>query len=304
MPNSRTDMEWIDGFLQGELSESEVLTFRERLTTEPAFAVLFEEQKLLADGIRLSRLIEKMRHFQELGQEIDEGLLDEGTIGEAVRYDKSLEVLERFKEKGKELDKVATQEVTKRSLTSYLFSRYSAAAAILLLLISFWWVNGNYSSHSIIKDLNEPFLNYQQAGIPQNNNKILKEGKTTFFSGDYKTTIDKLLIIQKQDTDAFYESQGLLAYAYFSNQNYSMAVNQFDLLINDYYNRLTVDYQDKNRLRWTRLLAYLGNNQEQTPFFKQELAYFLQHDSEKYRQKAVVLRDRLNSNWRKLLLSK
>lgn len=301
MLNPKTDSEWMDGFLRAELSESEVVTFQQRLTNEPAFAALFEEQQLIATGIRLNGLNEKVLHFQALGKSLDAGGLEEATIGQAVRYERNMDVLERFKERGRELDEVNTKTPKKSKLISYLFSRYTSAAAVLLLLIGFWWVIGNYSNQSIIKDSNEPFLNYQQAGNSQQNNKAMEEGRAAFFKADYKTTIDKLSIITEQDNIVFYEAQGLLAYTYFNNQEYSKAISQFDLLINDYYNQLTIDYQDKNRLRWTRLLAYLGSNQENTPFFKKELAFFLQNKSEKYQKKAQLLQSKIESNWRKLL---
>jgi len=300
MPNQEKDIEWIDNFLKGKLSESEVVTFQKRLAEEATFADLFEEAQLIATGIRLNGLTKRVRHFQALGKSLDESGLEEETIGQAIRYERNMDVLERFKERGKELDEVAASVPKKGKLTSYLFNRYTSVAAVLLLLVTFWWANGNYSNVSIIEDLNEPFLNYQQAGTTQDYNEVMKEGKNAFFNKDYNTAIGKFLTISNQHNDIFYEAQGLLAYTYFNNRDYSKAINQFNLLINDYYDNLSIDYKDKNRLRWTRLLAYLGNNQEKTPFFIQELDFFLQNKSEKYQKKAELLQSKIDSNWRKL----
>lgn len=301
MPKSRTDSEWIDGFLRKELSDKDVVIFQGRLAQESAFASLFKEQQLLADGIRLSMLSNKVNHFQQLGQKIDGDLLEDQTIGQAVRYDKNLLVLERLREKGDILDKVEKQQTTKWSLTKYIFNKYAAVAAMLLIVLSSWWLNETYSNKSIIKNLYEPFLDYQQASTSQNNHTTLEEAKNAFFMGDYKIAISKLLTFSEKDNNIFYEAQGLLAFAYFHNQDYSMSIKQFDKIIS-YQDKLSVDFQDKNRLRWTRLLAYLGSNQVQSSFFKQELTFFLNHNSEKYREKAILLNKKINSNWRRLPL--
>ncbi len=171
MPKSRTDSEWIDGFLRKELSDKDVVIFKERLAQENSFAALFKEQQLLAEGIRLSMLSNKVNHFQQLGQEIDGDLLDEQTIGEAVRYDKNLAVLDRLKEKGKVLDQ---KLVVKHSNTK---KRWSIAASLLFLVGLSWYLLlfNSKSKHELLAEkYNQP---YPAFGISKGNTENLHKNQ-------------------------------------------------------------------------------------------------------------------------------
>lgn len=304
MPNPETDIEEIDSFLLGKLSSSARADFEKRVATDADFATLFSEQKLVSDGIRLARMSEQVGYFQGLNvlAEDVEMEVEENIIGEAVRVEKNLDVLARFRERGAELDEEESKKEPKTKILSISFIRYAAVAATFLILVTFWWADLNYSNSSIINDLNEPFLNYQQAGTSPKEN-IIKVAKKDFFSGNYQKAIDNLLLIRKEDGTVFYEAQGLMAYTYFNKADYTNAINQFDLLIGSYYDSLSIEYQDKNRLRWTRFLAYLGDNQKDSSFFQKELDFFLNNKSEIYRKKAQLLQTSLNSNWRKLILN-
>ena len=301
MLNSKTDMEWIDGFLRQELSESEVATFQERLAKEPAFAALFEEQELILNGIRLHQLSDKVRHFQQMGHEIDEGLLDDGTIGEAVRYDRSLDVLERLKARGQEMDEVEeVQQATKRSFIRAIFNRYSAIAAMLLFLVCFWWVNGNYSSQSIARDSIEfPLSNQSMKNSSKGNFNI---GKKSFFNKDYEKALKILEEVPLGNND-YFEAQVLLAYNLFEMKKYDESINQFNQLIDKDFESLPNIYKNENKLRWNRLVAYVGKNNLLSPIFQQELEFFLNSKSDFYRNKAIKLNKELNSTWRLIVIN-
>ncbi len=301
MLNSKTDMEWIDGFLRQELSESEVATFQERLAKEPAFAALFEEQELILNGIRLHQLSDKVRHFQQMGQEMDGNLLDDGTIGEAVRYDRSSAVLERFREKGKEMDeKEELQQATKRGLISYIFSRYAAAAAVLLFLVSFWWANEYYSSQAIAKNSIEFPLSNESMKNPSKGNFNL--GKKAFFNKDYEKALKILEEVPLENND-YFEAQVLLAYNLFEMKKYDESINQFNQLIDKDFESLPNIYKNENKLRWNRLVAYVGKNNLLSPIFQQELEFFLNSKSDFYRNKAIKLNKELNSTWRLIVIN-
>ncbi len=57
--------EWIDRYLRGELRGEELEVFERRLKQDPQFALEYDSQKLLADGIRLARKEELKRFIAE-----------------------------------------------------------------------------------------------------------------------------------------------------------------------------------------------------------------------------------------------
>ena len=303
MPNPKTDQEWIDCFILDQLAGEEKIDFQQRLEKDTNFSDQYQEQLLIAKGIRLSLLKKQLSHFQELSiLEDDTEDLEEGMIGQAMRHEQNRSVLERLKERGKILDEESLPQNKKSAFINTTFFKYISAAAVFIFLITFWWADNNYSNNSIIQELYEPLLDYQQAGETQNKSVVLNNAKVAFFNEQYEATINALRKINEQDGALYFEAQGLLAYSYFSNKDYSMAINQFDLLLSDFYNSLSIEYQDNNRLRWTRMLSYLGNDEENGQAFQRELNFFLNNKSEIYRSKAQSLQMKLDSHWRNLVL--
>jgi len=181
--------------------------------------------------------------------------------------------------------------------------RYAYALSILVLLVagSFIWANYNYSNNSIVQALHDPILDDTQADIPTNK-ELLDKAKMAFFKEDFKAAIS--LFSGIEDNNQYYhEAQSLLAYSYFRNDQFDQAITQFNRLLEDgFYTKLPNSYKNENKLRWTRLLAYLGAKKTNETQFSEELNFFLTNKSEVYQKKAKVLESKMNSLWREFLL--
>jgi hypothetical protein len=65
MTNPVDHSEWIDRYLRGELRGEELDVFERKLKQDPQFALEFNTQKLLADGIKLARKEELKKYIAE-----------------------------------------------------------------------------------------------------------------------------------------------------------------------------------------------------------------------------------------------
>jgi len=246
MLNPQTDTEWMDGFLQGQLSTTEMVIFQERLGRDPDFSALFEEQKLLVDGLRLARMSEQVRYFQGLnvlaeGEEILE--LEEEEIGEAVRLDRNLDVLARFKERGEELDSVV--ELPKRRTWNW-----QLAASLLL---PFGLILGLWSAYLGNQLPEKAYVNFPVAGTM--GNEPATEGFLLYKEGKYE---EALIALNKtnQENSLYAEAQALQGEILFKQQKaYPKAYQKFNNLLAQ-KNLLAQQNQDfRERLEWNTLLA-------------------------------------------------
>lgn len=255
--------QYLDGFLKGK----ELQDFERQLQSDKVLAEEVELMKELRPAVALHQRIE--------GKET---ALKETLAGLGERH---------FKE-----------EVKVMNIRRVL----AIAASILFLVISFWWVNNNYSNRALISNFYEPLLDYKKANISEDE-ALLTTAKEAFFSKQYAIAISSLKEIPQSASKSYYEAQGLLAYSLFDNQNFEQAIPQFTLLIEKYYEELPIEFRDKNRLRWSRLLAHVGNNRADSSFFETELTYFLNHDSQIYKEKAQRLEKKVNSKFRHITIN-
>ena len=243
MLNPTTDIEWMDGFLRKELSESEIVAFQQRLAEEPAFAALFEEQQLIITGIRLNGLNKKVRHFQELGKSLEEGGLEEATIGQAVRYERNMDVLERFKERGRELDEVIEMPIKRKW-------NWQLAASILLpigLFFSFW------SNHSANQLAQENYANFPIAGTM--GNISTEEGFLLYKEGKYEESMIALDKINPNNNH-YLEAQAIQGEILFQHQQkYQPAFQKFNSILaqNKLLEKQNQDFRE--RLEWNIVLT-------------------------------------------------
>ncbi len=178
---------------------------------------------------------------------------------------------------------------------------FSMTALVLLGIGSFSWANWNYSNKAIVQEFHEPLLSNVEASQPSNK-EYLDQARKAYFANNFRLAEQRLTQISNTDDDDFYEAQSLLAYTYFNLQKYPDAIKQFDVLLQQYFNKLPIDYKDEYRLRWTRLLSYVGQSNTNSDFFRAELNYFLnESESEIYRKKAAALKTKLQSAWRNLV---
>lgn len=216
---------------------------------------------------------------------------------EALKYKKNIQLSYSMKEPKSQI------EVISLWLKSFFSSTHRLGYLTIVLfgaiLSTVWWANMNYSNDSIVQEFHEQLLDSRQAG-PLNREEILEQAEMAFFEGKFYLTENLLLRIDSQNETVFIEAQSLLAYTYFRSYQYDKSINQFNTLIENYYNFLPYEYQDLDKLRWTRLLSYLGEGREEEDFFLKELNYFVNNKSEVYREMAMKLEYKLSSSWRKL----
>lgn len=201
-----------------------------------------------------------------------------------------------------ELPKDYLRTASNRERFRVIKKSFSIAASILLLISmsSVFWANQQFSSPVIAASLVEkPMKNTSMSTIPDIT--ALSKGKEAFFKEQYEEAKQLLLRITPTTTTIYTEAQIFLAYIYFEQKNYVAAISQFNQLLGKDFEMLPATYKNKNKLRWNRLLAYVGKEETNTTFFKKELAYFLNNKSTFYQQKARQLQAMLNSPWRKIV---
>lgn len=278
MLNSKTDMEWIDGFLQEHLSKAEVLTFQERLSKDSSFAALFEEQQVLAAGIRMNLLTDKVRHFQQLGQEVDGDLLDDGTIGEAVRLDRSSEILERFRAKGKEMDEVVALPKRKKW-------NWQLAASLLLPFGLFFSLWSNYLTNQLP---NENYLTFPVSGTMGNSST--NDGFLLYKEGKFEESFIALDEI-KPTSELYPEAQVIQGEILFRNKKeYLLAFEKFTALAgqDDLLAKQNKDF--KERLEWNTVLAA-----KKTGMMTSDLSNtILMNPKHKFHQNAIALNKKIS----------
>ncbi len=267
----KTDQEWIDAFLQGKLSKEEIITFQQRLTNEAALSLLFKEQKILTDGLRLAQLSKKVQYFQGLNvlAEGEEVALDEASIEEAVRVNRNLEVLERFRGKGERIDAKNVIKVQRKSIMVKL--AMAASIALFVLAGLFLWNKQQYSNHSLV---------------------ALYQIEST--SADRKETSNET--ISEKDKQFLYY-QYLYASELLANREYKKAKEAYSNILQ---NQTTLNYNIKEinfeAVTWNLILIdlALGKEKEVAEQLKQLLASSI---SNKYKKDARSLQEKINSFW-------
>lgn len=264
--------ETIQQYLDGELKGKALQDFKDQLQSDSA---LSEEVELIQAVRPAVALHQKIRTKEErLHQTLN-------------RMGTDYFVEEKKEEKGKVRP----------------IRRIGALAASFLLLISilgFFYAQQRFAASHLAATYLENPLSDTNMG-QDDKESVLKKGKTAFFAADYKTAKQLLQTIPQASASAYYEAKLFLAYIAFQEKNYPQAIGKFSELIEQDFDQLPNNYRDANKLRWNRLLAYIGNGEENTALAKAELAYFLNGKSIFYAQKATDLQQDLESAWRSLV---
>jgi len=202
-------------------------------------------------------------------------------------------------------DIAVVEKEQKRNKGKYIALKWVlslAASFLLVLAVGSWWAGQHYSNEALVTINHNPLLDNIQANNIINQT-ILKKAELNFFNQDFKSAVEQLSLITKDDGNDFYKAQYLLAFAKFRLKDYNKAIELFNRLLNEYYEFLPIEFKNNDQIKWTRLLALIGNNQSSEAFFKEELDYFLNGKSEIYKKKAIVLQNAIESPWRNLVES-
>lgn len=251
MLNPQTDQEWIDGFLREQLVDTELINFHQKLKDDSAFTVLFEEQKILAAGIRLARMTEQLQHFRGLQATIqgETETPDAAMIGAGVRMDKNLAILEKFKTKNKKIDK-RTIVLKNRKRISWL-----VAASLLFIISSLglsFWANQNFSNEALIQkysheiDFNKIRTSRKETIV---NSKILN----AYANKNYK--VANILLQEQKETPSI-QLQLLQGYLYLQLNEPQKAMLEFSKI------EATNDRRFIDNVKWYKVLAYLQMGEE------------------------------------------
>lgn len=241
----------------------------------------------------------------------DKELSEELALVKAVRP--AIAMQQRIEEKEKGLNKTlegfgaeffpeeSVNEGKRREMSPRRLLAIAASFLLLLGVLGIFYANQRFSSKALASNFLESPLKDTNMG-QQDEEAILKTGKTAFFSADYDKTKQALQAIKRDAGPAYYEAKIFLAYTAFQEKDFKLAISQFTELLEKDFNQLPNTYKDANKLRWNRLLAFVGNEQSDLPLFKEELAYFLNNKSVFYQQKASVLKQDLENPLRSLVI--
>ena len=167
----------IDDYLQDELSDKEKVSFQQQLDKEEELSSLFKEQQLLADGIRLSILRNRLSHLQVISSA--ENSIEKNTIEQTFRHQRNLEVMERLKGKELELEKKATKSI-------FSIRKWAVAASLISAIgIGFIWLSQQYSPIRVIQE-GYYAINLEEGRNEMNRTSELNDVITAYISADYR----------------------------------------------------------------------------------------------------------------------
>lgn len=225
----------------------------------------------------------------------------QAVIENVVEAYKQNEWKQQFQSASERYHKANSEVSASGNIVSLLARRIRIVAAIVVLGIVglVGWANSQYSGLAIAQSLQDSLLD--DTGMGQINvDSIMAIAKGCFFGKEYERALREFSLVPR-NSKHYPEAQILKAYTFFQLQEYQSAISLFDEWIDDNYDQLPNQYRNENKLRWTRLLAYVGANDTDTDFFKLELYYFLNSNSEHYSDKAEQLKNKLESPWRRVV---
>jgi len=250
MPNSLTDQEWIDKYLQDQLNKEEKITFNQRLKEE-VFATQFEEQKLIAEGIRLHLLRQKANHFQAISKKA--AATGEDTIGQAFRHQRNLDVLERLKRKEKEIEEKVEMPAPK------IRQWRSIAAGLLLPLGIALWLFAQLSGNQLPQAY---FSAYPVSGTMGTGNTM--EGQLLYKEGKYDQALQALQTIDVKDA-SHPEAQLVIGELLFKHKkDYQGAYQQYSNLLSQENLMGQVGKDIKERVEWNSIVSGIAYGKEPT----------------------------------------
>ena len=287
MPNPQTNQEWIDGFLRGQLSAVQKANFRQKLENDTVFSTLFEEQKILADGLRFARLSEQVDRFQRLNTlDNDQNRIEETTIGEAVRVKKNLEVLERFKTKSKAIDEKRIV-LKNRKKTNWLI-----AASLLFIISSLgvsFWINQNFSNTALVQKYSYE-IDFNTIRASDTEAIINTEILNAYLNKNYNVA-NSLLQAQKETPSI--QLQLLQGYLYLQLNEPQKAILEFSKI------EATNDLRFTDNVKWYQALAYLQMGEVAKS--KRRLKMIIENKKPWYEAQAKALLKTLDHPLRKVI---
>ncbi len=133
----------------------------------------------------------------------------------------------------------------------------------------------------------------------ENSEDALEKGRIAFFDDeDYAAAEAQLETIPEDDTLYAAEARYLLGYTYFMQEKFQDAIDVFDSFITQPESLLALPdkYQNLEKLRWDRILALYGMNEDQPGKVRPTVEEFIQTAQDRYyRNKATQLLEKLTT---------
>jgi len=257
----------IEKYLNGSLSEQEEKAFDAAIEKDPKLAATVDNFGVANAAVEL--LIE-----DNLRAELDSLRAEESAEGatNVVSINKNKPVAKM------------------RSLRTYLAA--AASVAILLGFFGMNWVGSNYSDTALSEGI---YDGYDMPNVRSGSNTLhpFSEGITAYNSGDYTKAIPFFQGIVVDDP-RYAEAQFYLGHALLNNKDFSAAATQFQKV------RTLNDVRYTENAEWYQVVAQLSaeetNNEFQTLLNK-----ITNDENHTFNSQAVVLQNKLNSFWRKLV---
>lgn len=257
----------IEKYLNGALSEAEEKAFDTEIEKDPELAAAVDNFGVANDAIEL--LIE-----DNLRAELDNLRAEESQGGatNVVSINKNKPVAKM------------------RSLRTYLAA--AASVAILLGFFGMNWVGNNYSNSALSEGIYDGF---DMPNVRSGSNTLhpFSEGITAYNSGDYTKAIPFFQGIVVDDP-RYAEAQFYLGHTLLNNEDFSGAANQFKKI------QTLNDPRYTENAEWYQVVAQLSA-EETNDEFHTLLNKIVNDENHTFNSQAVVLQNKLNSFWRKLV---
>ena len=178
-----SDLDLIDQYLRGELSEKDQYKVQHRIQSDHLFAKRFEERKLVIEGIRRDSLAEQETYLAEIEMQISQqGFLDhaEDKLVEGIRHAERKRLKQTLATLESSMPAVQRPTVIRRIVTMQTF-RIASAIAVLPVLV--WLISSQLSSSPFERLANELFVPYGQSELKRSNGE--DPGREAYLLYDY-----------------------------------------------------------------------------------------------------------------------
>lgn len=172
----------------------------------------------------------------------------------------------------------------------------AVAAAVLLLVVAGWFGREWLVGAPVPVALEFLDLPKEHSIAGESPLQLLLDGRDAFFRSKRYGKAANYFTQIESDSKFFSEAQYLLAHSMMQQRQFTEAVPLFDSFLtdNEKFKQLPQRYRNQDRIRFERMLAYLGAGQDAA--FQPELNYFLQHPDNYYQSKAQAIAQRLEDD--------
>ncbi len=295
-------------YIEGRLEEEKRRVFEERLKNDNDFREAFEEYKRNSSIIEQNALAYTPKAIQQqedlaqtlnvFGKQYFSEDNEDELIIEPIDYETNpeeayQEIITTYTYPESEIQEIKKSEVSlvryvKRSLAACFFCVFFTSPII--------YSNIQCTNQKLVDNFYQKTSGTRgQLRSASNNPTILINANKLYHAKKYQKVIDELGVITPKQQE-YIEAQFLSAHCFMGLKSYIQAIQSFEIVIQS-------SRKYRENAQWNQVLAYIGNNEEDTPKFQQKLNDILKNEEHVYFEKATNLKSSLNSLFRKLVWS-